>query len=383
MCDKNSLYDRGNLRSQALDLLRFPLAVVIVFIHVSFYLESIAGRPGQTEHPLLLVICRIIKGFFADQVVPIYYFISGFVFFLGIELTKEKYIQKLKNRVKSLLIPYLVWNTIAVLMIVIKFLPFIHGRFFVAQRLNVTFSGLLSCYWRYDQSLVQDITPVNAIVNSPHFFPINEPLWFVRDLMIVVLFTPVIWWILRHTKNYVICLVGILWLTSPYFLDVGSYNLLTAVFFFSFGAYMSIGRKDMPVEFGRYFKISMIVYPALGILYVVAAYFFPDWCLIIIQVNIFAGLLFAYNIAVWLLREGRCRASAFLSSASFFVYVSHSLLVVYFTALLGRLVRPSSDLSHACVFVLSSLLIAGFLLAVFWLLRRYCPAFLKVIAGRK
>ncbi len=376
------MYDRNNLRSQALDLLRFPLAVIIVFIHVSSYLENIANQPDQS-HPLLVAVCHIIKGFMTDQSVPIYYFISGFVFFLGIELTKEKYIQKLKNRVKSLLIPYIVWNTIAVLILVVRFLPFINTRFFVMQKLNITLTGLLSCYWEYDHSLVQDIMPSNEIINNSYFFPINEPLWFVRDLMIVVLFTPLIWWILRRTKNYVICLLGIFWLVSPYFLNVDHYNLITAFFFFSFGAYMSINRKDMLVEFGKYFKSSMVVYPLLGILYIVSSYYSPEWCWIIKQFNIMAGLLFGYNIAVWLLKNGICKASPFLSSASFFVYVSHDLLVVYFTAFLNILIQPTLDITYMCVFFLSSLLIVGLLLAVFWLLRTYCPAFLKIIAGRK
>lgn len=107
----------NDLRSQSLDLLRFPLAVVILIIH-TFNANgfTIQGVPVSLENmPILLEINLFIDGFLRGQSVPIYFFISGFVFFLGVGFTKEKYLQKLKNRVKTLLIPYLIWNIIAIL----------------------------------------------------------------------------------------------------------------------------------------------------------------------------------------------------------------------------------------------------------------------------
>lgn len=84
------------LRSQSLDLLRFPLAVVILLIHV-FSTEGIVFQ-GNTlsfdSYPFFLFINRFIDGFLRGQSVPIYYFISGFVFFLGGKLTKDIYINK-------------------------------------------------------------------------------------------------------------------------------------------------------------------------------------------------------------------------------------------------------------------------------------------------
>ena len=61
--------------------------------------------------------------FLRNQSVPIYFFIAGYVFFLGITLTIDTYGHKLKNRTKSLLIPYVSWNTLAVLIALLAFLP--------------------------------------------------------------------------------------------------------------------------------------------------------------------------------------------------------------------------------------------------------------------
>ena len=87
---------RIDLRSQSLDLLRFPLAVVVLTIHI-FSTEGITFQ-GTTsnfeDYPFFMEVNRFIDGFFRGQSVPIYCFISGFVFFLGVEMTRETYIRK-------------------------------------------------------------------------------------------------------------------------------------------------------------------------------------------------------------------------------------------------------------------------------------------------
>ena len=68
-----------NLRSQSLDLLRFPLAVVILLIHI-FSTDGITFQ-GKTltfeSYPLFLFVNRLIDAFLRGQSVPIYYFISA------------------------------------------------------------------------------------------------------------------------------------------------------------------------------------------------------------------------------------------------------------------------------------------------------------------
>ncbi len=374
------------MRSQTLDVLRFPLAAVIVVIHV-FSSCGFVGRCADDAeracHPLLVAVSAFINGFLKSQSVPVYFFISGFVFFLGIELTKDVYLRKMRNRMKSLLVPYIIWNTIALLLLVVRFLPVVHDYAASRQTLCLSLSGLLSCYWSYDNSLVPEAVSGIGGIASVGSYPINVPLWFLRDLMIVALSAPLIWYVLRHTKHYVLCLAGVVWFVSGSFFPGHFYQLATAYFFFSFGAYMSVNGKDMLREFGRYFRCSLVVYPLLGVLHIAAAYYCPDLCPWIKRLNVFAGLLFAYNVAAWLLKRKICRVSAFLSSASFFVYVSHTLVYSRTTRLFASFLHPDGDVSLLCVYLLSAALTTGLSLSVFWVMRRYCPLVLKVVAGRK
>lgn len=75
------------LRQEALDLLRFPLAVIVVIAH-TFSLDDVVAS-GITykvsEYPLFGDVSIFIDAFLRGISVPIYFFISGYVFFVSDE----------------------------------------------------------------------------------------------------------------------------------------------------------------------------------------------------------------------------------------------------------------------------------------------------------
>ena len=100
------------------DWLRFPLIAGVVFIHsfgIPFDYEALdfLNLSGIDCYNLFRVsISKVL----AHVCVPTFYFISGYLFFKGLETWDvEKYKQKLKRRVKTLLVPFLIWNTISIL----------------------------------------------------------------------------------------------------------------------------------------------------------------------------------------------------------------------------------------------------------------------------
>ena len=102
--------NNSDLRSQSLDMLRFPLAVVVLIVHTIQTDLILHGNRIETDDmPLLLAMKDFVTAFLSDQSVPVYFFISGFVFFLGGRLSKQRYVRKMKNRFKSLFIPYIIY----------------------------------------------------------------------------------------------------------------------------------------------------------------------------------------------------------------------------------------------------------------------------------
>lgn len=144
--------------------------------------------------------------------------------------------------------------------------------------------------------------------------------------MIVVLFTPVIHFAIKKARIYAIIMLGAAWL-SCFFSPYGHHSqLLTAFFFFSWGAYMSISEKDMLAIFGKMFKASTISYLCLAAAYAIAYVYCQKATILLKMFNQCAGLIFAYNLSAWLLRKKICKVNKFLSSASFFVYITHALI---------------------------------------------------------
>ncbi len=359
-------------------MLRFPLALVVVLVHTfpSATLQENYWIPPFDEYPFFQELLYFIRAFLGQQSVPIYYFISGYVFFLGIELTRAKYLQKLKNRTKTLLIPYLIWNTIAIALLFVTHLPVFHAFVENTAPFHPNLSGFLSAYWDYDNSLI-------PLIDDIYSNPVNGPLWFVRDLMIVVLCAPILYRLIRKFTFYPIILLGGLWFGSLFYEPLNYNSFATAFFFFSWGAYMSIRKKDMIAEFGRFFKPSMLLYPCLGLFGLLSLHIQPDWTPFIKQLNIVIGLLFAYNLAVWLLQKGYCNVNGFLAASSFFIYVSHILICGKIARILMKIIAPSSDAMFTLVFVLAFLLTVGMCLSAYWLLKRFTPSLLRILTGRK
>lgn len=374
--------DNRNLHSQSLDLLRFPLAVIVVLIHV-FAAKSV--HIAGTEHvfnstPLLAEANLFIGGLLRGQSVPIYFFISGYVFFMDSGWASPKYGRKLKNRAKTLFIPYVIWNSLAVVLRLIL----ISGSLLLPGMVNeatadLSLTAILSCFWDASKGV---FASTSATAGS-NIYPVNFPLWFVRDLMVVVLCTPLLYHLLRQARHHAVMVLGAAWFVLGYW-DLGyAYMLLTAFFFFSWGAYMSMGGKDMVEEFGRFFSLSCLLYPLLSLLFIVSAHYFPELSETIKRLNILVGLLFAYNLSAWLLRRDVCKVNTFLSSASYFIYVAHALLYTRVLKLLYHFTYPASEGGIVCLYLSTVIITVCLLLLTFYLLKRFTPKILKVLVGRK
>lgn len=371
------------LRTQALDLLRFPLAVVVLSVHVfSAQGLSFGGENINFESfPVFIELNNIINAFLRSQSVPIYYFISGYVFFLGLQKwNNEKYKNKLKNRVNSLLIPYIIWNSFFIIQLIFTiYSPF--GKYLAqTSEFNPSLQNFISCFWMYDGNLAG---VSNTMYEANKLLPINVPLWFIRDLIIMVLCAPLLHWLIKRLKHAPVLVLAAIWLLNQYGVKMPFYFPYAAAFFFTWGGYMSISNRDMIAEFGKYSKISAILYIVLGVTYILAVHKFPEALKTIKSLNIIVGLVFAYDLAVFLIKKGICKGNKFLSSASFFIYIAHALICGKILKLIFITVSPTNDFSLIAVYISAIIASILLLLFVFWFMKRYTPTLLKVIAGRK
>ena len=199
--------------SETIRLLRFPLTVFVVFIHYNMGVRgfSLHGVTYGLDAPEWF---RWVTALFSDVLprtaVPLFYIISGYLFFRGGSFDTDVYRRKLRTRASTLLVPYLLWNVIAVLVQLSHRLPFLSSVFPSAHLMEVQLTPLrlfrtfFDNYW--NKGIL--ITPENDGMVSELPYPTDVPLWYVRDLMVLVLLAPAIWWIVKRAGRWLVVVLG-------------------------------------------------------------------------------------------------------------------------------------------------------------------------------
>ena len=183
--------DEVKLQSETIDRLRPLLALMVVGLHVRPY--YITGTETFFDGLYEASVITIYRVFFSIAV-PFFFLISGYYFFKGLDKWDATiWKDKIKKRIGSLLVPYLLWNVIAFAGYfvtrfsghIIKGAPMPNILAELGER------GWLRIFW--DRCLYGEIRTAKmnlfgfAVSTST---PMNEPTWFLRDLMVVILFTP-------------------------------------------------------------------------------------------------------------------------------------------------------------------------------------------------
>lgn len=154
--------------SDKIRVLSFIAILFVIYIH-SPYVEA-------TEFP----IAQCVQGFVADFglaifSVPMFYAISGLLFFNGVRKVSECF-PKIKKRSRSLLVPYIIWNLV-----------------FVGWYVVMAYTPGVSNFVNSD--ILSSIQFSNPISTFRFLFvdPAGFHLWFLRDLMMFVLLSPVLY----------------------------------------------------------------------------------------------------------------------------------------------------------------------------------------------
>lgn len=170
--------------SKAITWIRFPLAVLVVYLHSR---PEIIGAGANLENmPILFNLTNLISGNITRIAVPAFFFISGYLFFLNMDRWNWKhYAEKLRRRVHTLVVPFLIWNLLvfALYFCIQTFAPsLIHNEHELIK--NYGIQEYLSAFGfnLYDK-------------------PICYQLWFVRDLIVLVLLSPLVYAIIANMKK--------------------------------------------------------------------------------------------------------------------------------------------------------------------------------------
>lgn len=150
----------------------FLLSILVFFIH-SHFAQDISNDS------LISMVNHKVSYFFSDSItrfaVPMFFLLSGISFFK--DYNNQKYWAKIRSRLFTLVVPYLLWNTIWMLWEIFTSYSFIANLF--------------------GSTMASPFTLAN-ILKGVFFYGYNAPFWFIFDLIIFSFMAPLVFVIVKN-----------------------------------------------------------------------------------------------------------------------------------------------------------------------------------------
>jgi surface polysaccharide O-acyltransferase-like enzyme len=325
--------------------------ILVVYVHsISFYIEEIAYIDW-----LYLFLKEFISQGIARVAVPLFFLISGFLFFYNFKI--EYLLTKLKKRFYTIFIPYFLWAMFPYLlwMLVPTLDLFDYSSF--------TFNSFVYKTWLSSM-------------------PTNYPLWFLKDLIVLILFSFFIYFIVSKIKLFYISLfiIYIYWIfkIDVYFLDSAE-----PLLFYLLGAYIALQKQSL-----LYLKVSKDRIKILSLLYITLLLI--KFLLIVNGYTISNSyFLFIFNknlllfevVVVWLLLDNyQIKNLFFLSPFLFLIYLSHSSIIEIFSALIIKYIEINT-INYIIIYLFTPIVTIAIIYLAGLLMKKIIPNISKFILG--
>lgn len=330
------------------------------------------GEAGITAH-LTYHSVVAIQQILAHISVPLFFLMSGYLYFLktkGEQFSIEDYKAKTRSRIFTLLIPYIAWNALQIIHILI--IAIRDGGSYDKISLE-TLPHLLWDYSQWDRSYCTIFGEVQHMTG-----PVFLVGWFIRDLIIVCLAAPAIWWLITKTKGWILLIFGLFYVTWAW--PIASGLSITTVFWFSFGALFSIKKLNF-VDVFRRFKWLNLVVSIISFVVLLANWRKEQdtwWPTVFYVTYVVSTAMVVVCFTATLLERGKIQQRSGLGDSTYFIYLGHPFLVGYVLKFLS--IMPFQGVP---AWFLGVAIIVIALLCVYAFLRKYVPWTLRVLLGQK
>lgn len=340
----------SELISKTINNIRFPMMMGVVFIHCRIVCDD--------------ALCNSVQHLFSDLLpaacVPIFFLMSGFLFFWRVaDWNKDVFASKFKKRFRSLVVPYLFWITLTIAI-------FAGMHLFLPSMINPDFENVPE--WGIKQYLA-------AYWDGSGGFPISYPLWFLRNLIVMVYLTPLFYLIIY--KLGVMRWIGLIATAVWYFTK--SSGTPMGIFYFYSGVLLAYLIEKTAWR-GNIKKIisavNMVLFACLIVLLMVR----DDMPSTMNDILRLTGTIEIIGVFMHLTEKGM-NLPKVLGESSFFIYLYHALPMMVLSRVLMKVLHPSSTLSWIALYFVNYLLIILIGISLYIMLKRILPRFTVFICG--
>lgn len=356
------------IESRLFTAIRFPLIVLVVFIHVLPFSVAPIDSTLSLDENIYRGVSEAISHAWGNVAVPCFFLLSGYYFFQRVESwSSQVYYGLLGKRLRTLLVPYLLWNLLLVFLMAIK------G--YASQLLDLPFG----------------IAELEALkrntISDFMLMPIDFPLWYMRDLMYVSLLSPVFYYLIKRLPFLGLCIFILSQIIVP---NIWAYLMPTTAFsYFGLGAWFALNEQSLLAFIRKFRWIFIASYSILPVLLWFGEPVAPTLGIAFYPISgglVMFGTFGIIALLDWIfLYVPRLMTYCTrMSSAVFFIYASHLVyLENWIKGAFSKSLFYDNGYGKLVAYFLIPLLTIIVCLLVYRLMKRYTPRTLNMLTGSR
>lgn len=367
--NENGIRIEGNERlsineidSKRITSLRFLLMLLVMIKH-----NAIVKGLFMHELPFHETkIVNFIKEFFADGLgelaVPVFFIFSSYLLASSV----DSYITKLKKRFRSIVVPYTIWTV------------FYFGVWLILKKYNIV-TGFANPVMDWHEWTFRDYILRFLGYYQGFRFPFVGSFWFLRDLMILIVFSPVLIFLTKKIPFFVIVST----LLGEIFNLLTPFIMRQSLLYFEIGLVFAIYKINFFAFCDKVHWRDLLISFCFGIVFflVTENYMGND-----AFQKTFPFYLFSLSGIILLLKVSKAisenekifKFAKYLAPLTFFVYAIHGPVLVEIIKKWTFFIKmPLIQFVTACI------LDIGISISIAFLVRKICPKIFFLLSGGK
>lgn len=346
--------------SKKIKNISFLLMIMVVILH-SYNIDlKHAGKILYFEKGFNWIFQNFISNGLTRIAVPLFFITSGYLFLLNGKYDLNEFIFKIKKRFRTLFVPYILWALIGLLFYLLL-QSFPQSQPFFTKKLIKDYTFL---EW------------LNAIFNEP----IPYQLWFLKDLILMVIASPIIFFLVKKTKLLFPFVIFLFWIFDQDTIVLKSESLL----FFSLGMYLRFFNESIIEQ--KIKNTNLYIFLWLVLLVLKTAVGFYDYSkiteILLLKASILIGILALWGLYDSIYREKTYSKLFMFANYSFFLYAFHEpFMTIVKKAIFAFL--PKIPSSYLLVYIIVPLIVIIITIIIGTLLKRILLPIYNILTGSR
>lgn len=336
--------------------------IMVVYLHSYNLIVKMNDDIAVIDKGYNSFIQEFVSKGIARVSVSTFFLISGYLFFTRIENSVKSFFDKFKKRFHTILLPYLFWSIFGVL-------------FYLTFQSIPMFKGF------FTNELISDYSNIE-LLRVIFIKPIPYQLWFMRDLMVLVLLSPLFFFCITRSNWLILIPFFIFWFLNFDLLFITSGSLL----FFNTGAFLSLKKVNIrKSNWNGNFYILPIIWIFIIFFKILVPYCGDDNSYLVVFLDKISVLIGVFSIWIlydlWSKKNEISKLKIYcLFEFTFFIYVSHEPILTIYKKVLYYCLGKTENTSFF-IYIIAPILTVFSAVLTGYFLKRYFSKFYFFVTG--